>query len=231
MKWTTSQLVCNVVRVFIKMEKPFLLCDFDGTIVDSLAVVLDIANEVAPEFGLPEIDEEKLKALRGLSTKEFMREAALKWYQLPKLALRGKAAFKKRLPQIQPIEGMPELLHRLHAEGVRMGILTSNSKATVRQFLEMHQLDYFEFITTSRKVMGKADSLKRLIKKEGLVAHRVIMIGDEVRDIEAARACGVHIVTVSWGLNSAERLAEAKPDVLVRTVGELEEYLKKSCFM
>jgi len=48
-----------------------------------------------------------------------------------------------------------------------------------------------------------------------LYTEDVIYIGDEVRDIEAARAAGIKIASVTWGYNLESILTENKPDYIV----------------
>jgi len=79
----------------------------------------------------------------------------------------------------------------------------------------------FDFISGTSPLWGKAQHLKRLLKEHKLPKQEVIMVGDELRDIEAARQCGIKIAAVSWGYNSHEALEEAKPDWLLEHPKEL----------
>ncbi|MFK7971561.1 MAG: HAD family hydrolase [Bacteroidia bacterium] len=208
-----------------------LLFDFDGTIADSLSIALEIANEVGPVLGMEKMDETRMKKLKSLSLSEIMKETGLAWHQLPKAALLGRAAFKRNMHKVKPIAGMPQLLHKLKAQDIRMGILTSNTRSTVQAFLKTHEIEVFDFIDAPRNVMGKATAMRRILGREGFSAQNVTMIGDEVRDIEAAKACGLRSIAVGWGLNSVERLKEAQPEAMVVTVVELEEKIQKYLFL
>ena len=53
----------------------------------------------------------------------------------------------------------------------------------------------------------------------------VAFVGDEVRDVEAARKVGMTVVAVTWGINSRQGLADANPDFLVDTAEELIKLL------
>jgi len=54
----------------------------------------------------------------------------------------------------------------------------------------------------------------------------VIMVGDSVSDIHAAREASVKSIVVSWGHQSAETLIRAKPDTIVYSPQELLEVLE-----
>lgn len=59
------------------------------------------------------------------------------------------------------------------------------------------------------------------MQQENLSFEEVIYIGDETRDIEAARKSYVKAIAVSWGFNSKEVLAEQNPDFLIHQPQEL----------
>lgn len=98
--------------------------------------------------------------------------------------------------------------------GFRLGILTSNSEANVRAFLKNHDLELFDFIKSSSKLLGKGSVLRRLMKEFQLKPRGIFFVGDELRDIEAAQETGVHMAAITWGYNSSEALSEASPDYL-----------------
>jgi phosphoglycolate phosphatase len=54
----------------------------------------------------------------------------------------------------------------------------------------------------------------------------VIYVGDETRDIEAARKIQIQVIAVSWGFNSREVLAEQKPDFLISHPSQLIEVVR-----
>ena len=65
-----------------------------------------------------------------------------------------------------------------------------------------------------------------LIKEYKLNLEEVIYIGDEDRDIIAAKRVGVKVIAVTWGYNSKEKLMKEKPDCLVSSPKELEKIFK-----
>ena len=54
------------------------------------------------------------------------------------------------------------------------------------------------------------------------------MIGDRRHDIEGGKACGLESVGVLYGYGTEQELTEAGADHIIRTVAELEDYLRKS---
>jgi phosphoglycolate phosphatase len=122
---------------------------------------------------------------------------------------------------VNPIEGIPEVLARLHGRGHRIGILTSNSESNVAAFLSRHDLPYFHFVRTSSKLFGKASQMKKIIKEEKVPPADALYVGDETRDVEAAKESGLRMAAVTWGYNSKAALEAMSPDHLLHKPAEL----------
>jgi phosphoglycolate phosphatase-like HAD superfamily hydrolase len=70
-------------------------------------------------------------------------------------------------------------------------------------------------------LFGKSKSIKKLLRKNGYNRAEVVYIGDETRDIAAAKKAGVKSMAVSWGFNSKDVLASSNPDVLLEQPKDL----------
>lgn len=209
------------------MSRELLIFDFDGTICDTPQVALTIINEVAPEFGVSRISREQLSELKQKSYAEVMEAAGLSWRKLPAIIRKVRARFREHVDTVPLIGGMDEVIRDLHREGYRMGILTSNTRENVELFLRRHDLMCFEFIHTPRSMWGKHKILARLLRRYGLPPESVLMIGDEVRDIEAAKRCRVDAVAVSWGFNGEKLLRETQPWRLIQHPDELPGLMRE----
>ncbi|WNJ16196.1 HAD-IA family hydrolase [Pontibacter sp. G13] len=207
------------------MKKSLLIFDFDGTIADTVVVAVSILNEVGSKFGLPHVDHEQALELKTKKISELMKMSGLSWLQLPSFVSQARDQFKQHLPKVPPVAGMPEILASFHARGFRMGILSSNTQEGVRGFLDRNDLNLFEFIHTPDSLFGKASTIKKILKHHQLAPEDVVMIGDEMRDIEAAQKAGIDSIAVSWGFNAIPLLQEAKPNHLVSSPSDLLKLL------
>ena len=203
------------------MEKNLLIFDFDGTIADTLEVAVDIVNEMSREFHFPSVTKEEFVYYRGKSIPELMRLSGLSWIQLPVLVKRTRDHFKQRIGDVLPVDEMPQILRALQEKGYRLGILTSNTKENVQAFLQLHELEVFEFIHAPNSIFGKARRLRELQKSLKLAPGEMVMIGDEIRDTQAAHKAKVDSVAVTWGFNSEELLLAHSPTCLLREPKEL----------
>jgi len=204
----------------------FLLFDFDGTIADTFQCGLEILNLMAPEFGYRPLADEDVPRARDMRTGELMKFLGIPAIRMPKISKRGKQELGKRMDAVQPLPGMIGLVRQLQEEGFRLGILTSNSRENVAEFLKRFDIEVFEFVHTSSKLSGKGRVIRRILKSLGLAPGEVLLVGDEVRDIEAAQETGIHVAVVTWGYNSLKALQSANPDHIVEIPGALMELLR-----
>lgn len=201
-----------------------LIFDFDGTIADSFATVLTIANRLAAEFGFPHTSPDQVNELQHLSSREIVRRSGVSVIRLPFLLRRLRSELNQEIAHLRPIEAMPEVLWSLRLQGYRLGIVTSNSKENVTAFLAGQGLDdAFDFIDSELTLFGKGRVIRRALRQHRLQPSEVVYIGDETRDIEAARNVGIPVIAVSWGFNSAQALAAEQPDALIGHPHELLE--------
>ena len=209
----------------MKKSPRYLLFDFDGTLGDTFLLGFEILNILAGEFGFRSLPREELEFARDLSTSGLMKHLGISRMKLHKISKRGTEEIGKRIDSVQTFDGVPEMVRHLHAAGFRLGILTSNSEPNVRAFLKKQNLELFDFIESSSKLLGKGSVLRRLMKERHLKPREILLIGDELRDIEAAQETGVHMAAVTWGYNSRAALEAAAPDYLFETPTQVVEFL------
>jgi HAD superfamily hydrolase (TIGR01509 family) len=199
-----------------------IIFDFDGTIADSFEIVLQITNRLAPEFGYPPAQPNDVALLRNLSSREIVKQSKVSPFKIPFLVRRLRSELHREIPHLQPIPGIKTALLGLKQQGYRLGIVTSNSRENVGDFLTAQQLDdLFDFVSSGLTLFGKGRIIQRILKQHGFAPQDVIYVGDETRDIEAARKIGIKVISVAWGYNTSQALAAENPDVLIYQPEEL----------
>lgn len=204
------------------------LFDFDGTIADTYQHFVKIFNRIAPEYGGRVLEPEDLERLRNAQIHpRLFAEFGISWLQLPRLLLRFRHELKQQIAFVQPIAGMIEAIVACKQHDLRLGIMTSNDRSLVAEFLHMHDLDqYFDFIYSGKNLFGKAKVLKRLMAEQGVVATSAVYIGDETRDVDAAKQAGLRVIAVGWGFSSKLALQQANPTALVEQPAQLSSALQ-----
>jgi HAD superfamily hydrolase (TIGR01549 family) len=205
------------------MTVKVIIFDFDGTIADTLDAIVSITNRLALEFGYKQTTLEELAQLKNLNSRQIIDQSGISIFKLPFLIRKVKAELSKEIQRLSPIPGIKEALTELKNQGNSLGIITSNSKDNVMAFLETNNLqELFNFIY-SGTTFGKSKVINKLLKQENISPEEVIYVGDETRDIEAARKSNVKAIAVTWGFNSKQVLAEQSPDFLIHKPNDLIE--------
>lgn len=199
-----------------------LIFDFDGTIAETLAAIVRIVNQLAPQFGYSPVNAETLASLQNLNTRQIIQQSEMASYKVPFLIRRLQKELSQEIDQLELIEGMEATLRSLHAQNHRLGIVTSNSARNVNRFLHHHHLnDLFSFVYTGTRLFGKSRVLRQAVRRQALDKAQVIYIGDETRDVEAAHAVSLKVASVAWGFNSRASLEAYRPDFLLTHPSEL----------
>lgn len=204
------------------MKYRSLVFDFDGTIADTLDEGLRIYNELAQDLGLQLIDAGEVAHLRTMNITDFLDHLGIPRRIVPTLLYRGTRMLKAKIPTLPLVQGMGDALPRLRQGAEHFGILTSNSVENAGLFLETHGLGgVFSFISSTSKLTGKSKYLRNILGKHALAPGELVYIGDEIRDIKAARKAGVAAAAVGWGFNSPASLLATDPDHFFHTPDQM----------
>ena len=204
-----------------------VLFDFDGTLADTLALGAEIANRYYEQYRFRRLDKDLVERLRKGTALEALKTVGLTPLTVVPVMRLVRADMHRELERAPFFEGNRAVLDGARALGWRLGILTSNRRANVTAFLATHGLkSAFDFIHTERSVFGKWKAMKRMMKLEGLEPGRTVMVGDELRDLEAAEKSGLSFVGVPWGFNHPDRIESEKPGTVAADGSDLMRRLK-----
>jgi phosphoglycolate phosphatase len=203
-----------------------VIFDFDGTLANSLEVLVQITNEIVPELGIAPITKEQVAALRQLNSQEIIQMSGISLWQIPFLLRRYQASFQQKAALVPLFPGIEPMLQELKLSGYKLGIVSSNSVENIQVVLKQYQLDRLFSFIKSCSVFGKGRAIRSSMRANYVEAFETFYVGDEVRDIEAARRSKVVSVAVTWGFNAAELLLTAQPDHLVHSPLEITKLLR-----
>ncbi|HEX8923959.1 MAG TPA: HAD-IA family hydrolase [Patescibacteria group bacterium] len=204
-----------------------IIFDFDGTIADSLETTREVLNSFGGDYGLPVISKEKATELMDYGAREALRMYKIHLWQVPKLAKKIKIKLRDRIEEIEPFLKVIDIVRKLKANGVTVGILTSNSAANVDWYLRSKKIDVFDYVVSAKSIFGKHRAIKKLLKRRELGTDEIVYVGDEVRDVISCKKIGVKVAGVTWGFNSKKAIKKAEPDWVVDNPSELDEILEK----
>jgi len=185
-------------------ERPVVLFDLDGTVVDTQGAILRVASRVLAERGYPEPDPQDLLPMVGPPLEEgFMLVAGVGREEAVSLAGAYRALFDEIVvpDDYPPLPGMRALLDSLAASGRVLAVATSRMEDTARTMVREQGLTRFRVVCGS--VPGvryrKAESIAAALDALGASASEAVMVGDRKHDVEGACELGMPCIGLYSG--------------------------------
>ena len=204
------------------MPYALAIFDLDGTLADSFPWFLRTINDIADRFGFRRVAEEDIEGLRHASTREILKHLDVPLWKLPAIARHARRLKADAAEEISLFAGVEAMLRTLTENGVQLALVTSDSEANARAKLG-EAAALFSHFDCAASLFGKPAKFRRVIRRAGVEPGRVIAIGDEVRDIEAARAVGIACGAVSWGYAAPAALRALAPDHMFAQMDEIAD--------
>lgn len=180
--------------------------DFDGTLADTLPWFESVMDGVADKYGFRKASAADKAQLRHRSTREIMAFLEVPVWKLPAIMAHVRQLMREIDPAVRMFAGVPAALAQLKAAGLRLAVCSSNSLDNVRRVLGPQTGALIDDYECGADLFGKPAKLARLMARHGVERTRCILIGDEMRDIDAARKAGVMAGSVAWGYNHVDAL-------------------------
>ncbi len=200
-----------------------LIFDFDGTIAKTYPILIEYAEELIRKYGKTQINPAEIK---DLGLKASILKAKIPFWKMPALVREIKEIINHRIAlDVKAVEGLSEVIKDASIK-YDLGIVSSNSKKSIVIFLKRNKLDkYFKFVFSESSTFGKHKTLNKICKRYDLIPSDTYYVGDEDRDIVAAKKSGLISIAVTWGFNSERLLKSHNPDYVVGSPTQLREIL------
>lgn len=199
--------------------------DFDGTLADSGDWFLSIADDLADRFKFKHVTPDEVEALRGRTSREVIRYLGIPRWKLPAMARYVHALLGEQADRIHLFDGVGALVEDLTRAGVTIALVTSNAESNARAILGPAIAGRISHFECGASLFGKARLFRRVLRHSKVPAHQAISVGDETRDIAAARKAGIDAAGVLWGYANRDALAGCAPDILFDTPVEVLRHL------
>lgn len=203
-----------------------VIFDFDGTLSDSGDWFLSVVDQLAQRFKFRTVADSEVEMLRHRSSREVIEFLGIPRWKMPLIARHVRKLVGRHAGEIELFPGTPNLLERLAHTGVKIALVTSNSEANARSILGPDNASRIDFYACGSSLFGKAPKFRRVLKKLDMAADETLAIGDETRDVDAAREVGMRAGSVLWGYASEGALAALSPDVMFNAPEEILEYVE-----
>lgn len=206
-----------------------IIFDFDGTLADSMQLMIESYNFAAQTYACKKVEPEDVAQLRSMHLRDILYLLKIPYLKLPFLLYSALSYYKTKLSTVTIFDGIAEMLCSLKVLGYDLYIVSTNNTDTIYSFLKEHDLDFFKGVySCGSNMFGKGSVIKTLLKYEHIHPHNALYVGDELRDIDAGHQAGMQVIAVSWGYNSREKLAGHKADAIVDRPCELVAFVQRT---
>ncbi len=210
-------------------QKQSLCFDLDGTIIDTAPDLVRVTNLIIAEEGLGETDYMKARWQVGFGAKALIREACARenhpitesridelWHIFIKLYDEDIAKLSR------PFPGVIDTLRNLRNRGYELSVCTNKPGHLARKLikaLEMEKL-FVRVVGSGDGVPHKPSPLHIFASAGHRNTDNIVMVGDSLPDVAAARAAGVPSILMRYGYagTPADRL---RADITLRQFREL----------
>jgi len=205
-----------------------LLFDLDGTLIDTVALILcsfrHATNEV---LGTPLPDEVLMRNVGVPLSIQMQEFAPAHADELLRVYREHNASVHDEMVAEYP--GTHETLELLAGQGFPMGVVTSKGTPMARRGLEVFGLErFFEVLVTSDDVeiyKPEPYPLQRAASLMGIAAHECLYLGDSPQDMTAAIRADAVSVAALWGAFGPEAVLAPGPEFALASIRELPRLL------
>ncbi len=202
-----------------------VIFDMDGTLVDTGEDIAISVNHVrAVNHGLPPVPTERIVEWINLP----VRNLPQLFYETPAYEDRDRKLFESHyhrqcIQNVRAYDGIEATLAALCERHVKLAVATNAPSTFARRILAHVGLaDYFTMIEgpdTAGASKPDPAMLVKILSQTGFRhgKHRGWMVGDNAKDLEAARAAGINAVFCTWGFGDciSEKTYIERPEILL----------------
>ncbi len=203
-----------------------VLFDLDGTLIDSIDLIVNSARHAFEKCGHPAPTREEWVADLGLPLRAMFGRFISDEAKLADLVAgyrEYQLANHDRL--VRPYEEVESTLRALHERGVALAVVTSKAEPLAHRGLAHVGLDgIFDVVVgleSCTRHKPDPEPVQIALDRLGLPPDSAAFVGDSPHDMAAGRAAGVTTIAALWGPFTRAQLAASDPDYYIERMGEL----------
>jgi phosphoglycolate phosphatase len=208
------------------MQCKLIIFDFDGTLANSFPVVLNMLDELAQKFNTKKLNHADIPRLRNYSPRKIMKMHNVRLWKVPAILKFTRTRMRSDAHRIHKFDGVDEILRELHGRNIKLGIVTTNTRAIVEQVLGPEIFNLISYFLGEVSLFGKPKALKKMLSLSGVENSETLAIGDEIRDLNAATKVNIPFGAVLWGFSSPEALKAGNPNFTFSQPGQILDLIE-----
>lgn len=217
------------------MKTKAVIFDLDGTLLNTLEDLADSCNMTLKQMGYPERTLDEVRQFVGNGIGKLIERALPGGTENPDYE-KGFELIKKNYGsnwknKTRAYDGIPELLEKLNAAGIKIGIVSNKPDPQVKKLAELYFSKYVSEQTAVGETQGirrkpAPDTVLKVMDILGVSASETVYSGDSDVDIDTAKNAGIPCISVCWGFRSRQFLIEHGASILVEKPSEFIDNLK-----
>lgn len=212
------------------MAAPAVLFDLDGTLVDSIELIVAAAMNAFASRPGPSPTEAQVRNTIGRPLPTTFGPWLVDENDLPFLISKYREYQLEHHDRLtNAYDGIVDAVAALDAAGCRMGIVTSKvGFMAERALVHTGLAQYMECIVASDSTTRhkpEPEPVLRALELLGATPDEAVFVGDSPYDMQSGRAAGVHAVGVAWGAFTTDALLDAGAEVILHRPAELVPYV------
>lgn len=213
-----------------KKQFDFIVFDWDGTLMDSTATIVQCIQAAAKDLGLPIPDREAASYVIGLALPDAMQAVlpGLEPKYYPRMVERYRHHYLTRDHEPPLFDGARAMLDELSQQGYFLAVATGKSRVGLSRALHSAGLtSVFDATRCSDETFSKPHPamLQELTRELGQDMQRTVMIGDTTHDLQMAQNAGAAAIAVEYGAHDAASLQAMNPMYSAGSLQELHQWL------
>jgi len=225
------RLATTGIRLQMK-NYDLIVFDWDGTIMDSTAVIVMSIQEAARDLGLPVPADSIASHVIGLGLAEALQIAVpqLNKADYPRMVERYVAHWRAHEDDLVLFAGMRELLDDLRQRDYRLAVATGKSRVGLDRSLRHGDVGhFFDWTRCADETRSKPhpQMLHELMRRFAVAPQRTLMIGDTTHDSQMAVNAGVPALSVTYGAHPRAQLESLEPLDVLDSVAEVSAWLAR----
>jgi pyrophosphatase PpaX len=207
-----------------------VLFDLDGTLIDSVQLILDSYHHTLAAHGLPpRTDEEWLAGIGTPLTAQFAAWKDTAGVLDALIATYREYNLKHHDRMVTVYPGVVEVVRVLKEDGIATGLVTSKNRIGALRGLTLARLEaLMDVLVCSDEVQNPKphpEPVEKAVRLLGADPSSTVYVGDSIHDMRSGRAAGVRTAAVLWGPFGRSHLEGARPDYWLEKPEDLLELI------
>jgi len=202
------------------------LFDLDGTLIDSIRLILDSYHHTLTQHNLPGRTDEAW--LRGVGTPLHIQFSD--WRESPEILEAMIATYREynlkhhdRMVTVYP--GVVEAVREIKAAGIQTGLVTSKNRHGASRGLKLVGLEaLMDVLVCADEVTNPKphpEPVEKAVELLGADPATTVYVGDSIHDMNSGRAAGVRTAAALWGPFGRSHLESTEPDYWLESPRDL----------